>query len=177
MTATRAALLAVLFVTLPPAGVAAQHADPCSLLSASEIQAAFPGATAGVRDSALEQYGIARCSWNYPDGGLLVLLASDGDESAREGAEGLTPTFLDPWRSDASKRVRYEPLPGVGDHAVAVLEREDKTKGFMRDGAILVVQRGRHQVSVLSSDLARRERAAALRVFKDLGKAIAIRLH
>jgi hypothetical protein len=46
----------------------------------------------------------------------------------------------------------------------------------MRDGAILVVQRGKHQVAALSSDLARRERADALRVFTQLGKAIATRL-
>ena len=169
-------LLAGLIASFSMSGASAQDGDPCALLTTAEVQQAFPGAKSGERDRELEKYGILRCSWSYPTG-RLVLLASDEEESAKDGAEGLLSTFVDPLRGDAGTRVRYEPLPGIGDQAVAVLEREDKAKGFTRDGAILVVQRGKRQVAAISSDLSRRDRAEALRVFTELGKAIAKRLH
>jgi hypothetical protein len=175
MKTTTTTPLVVLIASLSTLSVDAQGQDPCALLTMAEVRQAFPEATAGKPDRTLEKYGMQRCSWNHP-AGLLVLIASDEDESAKDGAEGLTPAFVDPLRSDAGRHVRYETLPGVGDQAVAVLEREDKAKGFTQDGAILVVQRGKHQVAVLSNDLARRERAEGLRVFTELGKAIAKRL-
>ena len=157
--------------------VDAQGQGPCALLTLAEVQQAFPGATAGQFDRALEKDGILRCTWKYPTG-TLILVASDEDESAKAGAQGMTLTFLDPLRGNAGSQVRYEVLPGIGNQAeaVAIVEREDKAKGFARDGAILVVQRGKHQVSAMSTDLARRERADALRVLTELGKAIAKRL-
>ena len=176
MKTTTAILLAGLIAWLSPSAARAQGGDPCAMLTMAEIQQAFPAARPGVRDRDLEKSGIVRCSWNHP-GGLLVLLASDEEETAKEGAESMLDTFLDPLRNDARGRVRYEALSGVGDQAVVVLEREDKAKGFMRDGAILVVQRGKYQVVLLSSELGRRERAEGLRVFTELGKAIAKRLH
>ena len=176
MKTTLATLLAGLIASLSTSSVNAQGQDACALLTTAEVRQAFPEAAAGKPDRTLEKYGMVRCSWNYP-AGLLVLIASDEDESAKDGAEGLTPAFLDPLRADAGRHVRYETLPGVGDQAIAVLERADKAKGFTQDGAILVVQRGKHQVAVLSNDLARRERAEALRVFTELGKVIAKRMH
>lgn len=149
--------------------------DPCALLTLPEVQQAFPDAKPGVPDRKLENRGITRCSWSYPTGRLL-LMASEEDESAKDGAQGLTLTFLDPLQNSAGRQVRYESLPGVGDEAVAVVERADKVKGFAQDGAILVVRRGKRQVAAMSSDLARRERADALRVLTQLGKAIAARL-
>jgi hypothetical protein len=176
MKTTITTLLAGLITLLSSPAVDAQGGDPCALLTTASVQQAFPGAAAGTPDRDLEKHGILRCTWKHP-AGTLVLVASDEDETAKDGAEGLTMAFLDPLRDDAGARVRYETLPGVGDQAVVVLEREDKAKGFMRDGAILVVQRGKHQVALLSNDLARRERAEALRVFTELGKAIAKRLN
>jgi hypothetical protein len=153
----------------------AQGEGPCALLTIAEVQRAFPGATPGQPDRKLEKYGMRRCSWSHPNGSL-ILVVSDEDESAKDGASGLTAAFVDPLNLGASRHVRYEALPGVGDEAVAVVERQDKTKGFAQDGAILVVRRGKHQVAVMSTDLARRDRAEALRVFTELGKAIAKRL-
>jgi hypothetical protein len=175
MKTTTATLLMGLIASLSTPAAHAQAEDPCALLTPAEVQQVFAGAKAGRRDRELEKYGMLRCTWDYP-AGVLILVACDEDESAKDGAEGLTPAFLDPLRSDAGSRVRYEVLPSVGAEAVAVVEREDKAKGFMQDGAILVVQRGRHQVAVMSNDLARRERPEALRVFTELGKAIATRL-
>jgi hypothetical protein len=172
------ALLAMLTAFTPIDGMGAPPAqDPCSLLTTAEAQRAFPGAKPGRPERNLENVGIFRCAWNYPSGTLIVLTdAGDAEATTREEAEGMTDTFLDPLRNDARRHVRYEPLPGVGDEAIAIVEREDKAKGFLINGAILVVRRGRRQVTVLSSDLGRRDRAEALRVLSDLGKAIATRL-
>ena len=114
--------------------------------------------------------------WDTPDGLLSIITGEEVNQSPKDEAEGWTLTFLDPLRNDAQRHVRYEVLPGVGDEAVAVVERQDKTKGFAQNGAILVVKRGKQQVSLLSTELARRERADALRIFAELGKAIAKRL-
>ena len=175
MNTTQATLIAGLIAFVSSSSLDAQGQDACALLTTAEVQQAFPGAKPGEVDRQLEKYGMTRCTWKYP-GGTLVIVASDEEESAKDGAEGLTPAFVDPLRGDAGKHVRYETLPGVGDQAVAVVERADKAKGFTQDGAILVVQRGKHQVAALSSDLARRERPDALRVFTELGKAIAKRM-
>ena len=176
MKTTHMATLAGLALLGSAPAITAQTGDPCALLTTGDVQQAFAGAKPGQLDRKLEKDGILRCVWSYPTGQTLVLIASEEDESAKDGAEGLTVTFLDPLRSNAGSQVRYEVLPDVGDEAVAVIEREDKAKGFTRDGAILVVRRGRHHVAALSTDLARRERAEALRVFTELGKAIAKRL-
>lgn len=163
------------FTMASPPIVRAQVKDPCTLLTTAEVQHAFPGATAGRLDRDLEKYGLVRCEWKYSGGSLIIITGADTDP-VKEEAQSMALTFLDPLRSDAPGHVRYEKLPGVGDEAIAAVERADKAKGFMQDGAILVVQRGTRQISMLSSDLARRERADALRVLSDLGKAIAKRL-
>jgi len=139
------------------------------------VQQAFPGATAGRLDRELEKYGLLRCEWKHSGGRLILITGADTDPVKVE-AQSMADTFLDPLRSDAGRHVRYEKLSGVGDEAIAIVEREDKVKGFMQSAAILVVQRGTRQVSMLSSELAHRERADALRVLSDLGKAIAKRL-
>lgn len=154
----------------------AQAHDPCSLLTTAEVQRAFPGTKAGRVDRSQEKSGVVTCTWDYPTG-ILSLVGDDGaEESVKEEARGWTDIFLDPLRPDAGRHVRYELLAGVGDEAIAIVEPEDKSKGFMQNGAILVVRRGKKQVAVMSSTLTRRERAEALQVLTELGKAIATRL-
>jgi hypothetical protein len=179
MKRTATVLLATLTACTPIDSMGAQASNPCSLLTTAEAQRAFPGAKPGrpEGDRDLEKLGFFQCVWSHPSGTLMVLTeAGDAEGAPREEAEGMIDTFVDPLRNDARRHVRYERLPGVGDEAVAIVEREDKTKGFRISGAILVVRRGRRQATVLSSDLGRRDRAEALRVLSDLGKAIAIRL-
>ena len=65
---------------------------------------------------------------------------------------------------------------GVGDAAVAIVERRNEAKGILRDGAILVVRRCKRQVAIMAPALARRDRPEALRIFGELGTAIAGRL-
>lgn len=151
---------------------------PCALLTTAEVERAFPGTKPGRVDRSQEKYGVVSCRWDLP-GGLFSIIASPdnaADQSVRDEAKGWTMTFLDPLRADAARHVRYETLPGVGDEAIAIVEAADEKKGFLQDGAILVVRRGTRQVSALSSTLGRRERAEALAVLTALGKAIASRL-
>jgi hypothetical protein len=150
--------------------------DPCSLLNTAELQQAFPGSSPGRNDHKLESRGILRCEWDHAL--ILVLNADEGlEESPAEEASTWMQGFLDPLRFETVKRnVRFEPVTGVGDQAVAVVERQDQAKGVLRDAAVLVVRRGKRQVTIMAPTLARRERADALRVLGELGKAIARRL-
>ena len=158
--------------------------DPCTLLTVADVQMAFPGAGAGKPDRSQEKQGLLKCVWPYPGdsksaaGSLFVFTSDEVTETPREeAADTWALTFLDPLRNDAAKQVRYETLTGVGDQAVAVVERADKAKGFSINAAILVVRRGRQQAALLAPDLARRERAEALRILGELGKAMAKRLN
>jgi hypothetical protein len=152
--------------------------DPCGVLTTADVQQLFPEAKAGELDRRQEKAGILKCTWQYPAGRLFVYTSDEITETPREEAENTwVLTFLDPLRNDAAQHVRYETLTGVGDQAVAVVEREDKSKGFSQSVAILVVRHGSQQVAVLSDELARRERADALRILGELGKAIARRVH
>jgi hypothetical protein len=161
----------------------AQKLDACALLTAAEMQPAFPGTkpgTAGRRDPSLEKAGIFRCEWTHNTGRVVLVAGADSaDDSPLDEAKTLMAAFVDPTRPDAERHVRFETLPGVGDKAVAILERQDKAKGITDNGLVLVVRRGQRQVALMAmppGDLARRERGDALKVLADLGRAIAKRL-
>jgi hypothetical protein len=151
--------------------------DPCALLTTAEVQQAFPGSKAGRVDRALEKEGIFRCTWDSADGGLILVAGQDAPEDTpKDEAEVLALALVTPARADALRPVRFETLPGVGDAALAIVERRDEAKGILQDGAILVVRRGERQVAVMAPGLARRDRHEALRILGELGKAIARRL-
>ena len=76
----------------------------------------------------------------------------------------------------APRHVRYEALTGIGDGAMAVVERIDKAQGFISDAAYLVVRRGNRQIVLMAPALAWGERADALKVLEELGRAVASRL-
>jgi hypothetical protein len=158
----------------------AQTPDPCALLTAADMQQAFPGTKPGRVIRTLEKEGILSCEWTHAAGRVVLVAGADSaEDTPEEEAKTLMSAFVDPLRPDAERRVRIETLPGVGDKAVAILERQDQAKGITQDGVLLVVRRGKRQVALLGAppgDLSRRERADALRVLSDLGKAIAKRL-
>jgi hypothetical protein len=177
MIALASLITIVGLIAIGPASQTQTIVDPCTLLTIAEVQQAFPGSKAGELDRSQEKDGIVKCVWRGSAGVLFVFTGDEITETPRAEAESTWAlTFLDPLRNDAGKHVRYETLTGVGDQAVAVVEREDKVKGFLQPAAILVVRRGKQQVAILSSDLARRERAEALRILGELGKAIAKRV-
>jgi hypothetical protein len=177
MRVARFAIFGGLTMLASPAPAHAQGAEPCALLTTAEVTQAFPGTKAGRPDRDLEKYGQKVCRWDYPGGELTILISTDGaPEHVREEAEAMADVILDPLRSDGSRHVRYEALPGVGDEALAIVEREDPSKGFKTAAAILVVRRGKRVAALLSTDLARKDRAVAFKVLSDLGKALAKRL-
>lgn len=151
--------------------------DACALLTTAEVQQAFPGSKPGRADRPLESAGIVRCVWDSRDGQLLLVAGEDAaEDTPKDEAETLALGLVNPARADALRPVRFEILPGVGDAAIAVVERRDEAKGILQDGAILVVRRGKRQVAIMATALARRDRSEALRVLGELGRAIARRL-
>jgi hypothetical protein len=158
----------------------AQTPDPCALLTVAELQPAFPGSKPGRTIRTLAKDGILSCEWVHNTGRVVLVAGADSsDDTPIDEAKTLMNAFVDPLRPDAERHVRFETLAGVGDKSVAVLEREDKAKGITQNGLVLVVRRGQRQVALMAvppGDLTRRERADALKVLADLGRAIARRL-
>lgn len=147
------------------------------MLTPAEVQAAIPGAKPGKPDND-PKLGLLRCAWDTPTGTLMLIEGTGPPEDTpRSEAESWMDAFLDPLRDNAGRNVRYESLPGVGEVAVAVVEKADPATGIARGGAVLVVKRGKRQISLLSTDLARRDRGEGLRVLTELGKAIASRMN
>lgn len=158
----------------------AQRPDPCALLTVVELQPAFPGSKQGRTVRTLEKDGILSCEWTYNTGRVALIAGGDGiEDTPLDEAKTMMNAFVDPLRPDAERHVRFETLPGVGDKAVAILERQDRAKGITNNGVLLVVRRGKRQVVLIAvppGDLMRRERAEALKIVADLGRAIARRL-
>jgi hypothetical protein len=149
---------------------------PCALLTVAEVRSVFPEAGPGKLDSTVKKYGVRTCVWNYPTGRFSIIDGGEETISPREEAAGWTAIFVDPLNAAAESHVRYEVLEGVGDEAVAVVEAADKAKGFYQHGALLVVRRGTRQVTLMSTDLARRPRAEALAALRTLGQSVAKRM-
>lgn len=182
-TTTSSAIAAIAFAGVcafaSAAMLDAQGDGLCGLLTNAEVQQWFPGSKPGKLDRDQEKQGLLTCKWDLPSGQLSILgntSNNEAEESPRDEAKGMLDIFLDPLRADAARHVRYEVLTGVGDEAVAVVERQDPAKGFKISAEILVVRRGTRQVCVLSNGLAERERPEALRVLSQMGRAIAGRL-
>lgn len=152
----------------------ATSADPCALLPVTAVRRLYADAQAGVPDLSLARQGIVRCTWKHGVGTLFLITGPDAGDTPADEAESWALTIVDPLRSDAARHVRYEPVSGVGDAAVAVVERRDPGKGFIQDGAYIAVRRGASLVSLLAPDLARGDRAEALRRLRQLGQALVV---
>lgn len=147
--------------------------DPCTALSLADVQKAFPGAKPGVRSTRLEKSGLTECEWK--DGsGQVVLTVQEfyGRDSAMDEARGAGMGF------GAANNVRYEVLPavGLGNEAVALVERKDAKRGIVTSGAMLVLHRGPRTLFVASPRLQERDRPAALKALEELGRVAAKRL-
>ena len=151
--------------------------DPCTLLTDAEARRYFPKAKAGERERTREKYGITACLWDHPAGRLVLQLTLGAKSgSSREEAEGISMGFIDPLKSAARREVRYEKIEGVGSEAVAVVEKADEKRGILSDAAYLYTQRGDVQLMVMAADLARGDRAAALKTLQEIGRVAAGRL-
>ncbi|HEV7576884.1 MAG TPA: hypothetical protein VGO85_12635 [Caldimonas sp.] len=160
-----------------PAAKKLPDGDPCTIVSSADVQKVFPGVKAE-RSKRLEEYGITECGWKGANGDVVLVVQesfNDG-KSAREDALGMAQGFVNPLDPRALKNVRVEAFPALGVDAAAFVETVDKGRGIVGDGALMELRKDRHNISLGSADLARRDRAAALKAFEDLGRVAAKRL-
>jgi hypothetical protein len=162
-------------VQTPPA-----RDDACGLLSLAEIRGVLPDAARAERNDNLASQGINACSW-YGKGKAPVLdvsiwEAADAEDTPMENARTLAMGVADPTRPDTQAGVRLEKITGVGEEAVALVEKSDESRGIISTAALITFSKHGRIVTVASSDIAVRERAAALKDLATLGKAVAARL-
>lgn len=143
-----------------------------------DVQRIFPGAKNGERSKRLEEYGTTECGWKDGSGQIMLVVQEsyNSGASAKEDALGMAQGFTDPVKGgQALKNVRIETFPALGDVA-AFIETSDPKRGILGDGALMELRKGRHNISIGSSELPRRDRAAALKAFEDLGRIAVKRL-
>jgi hypothetical protein len=160
-----------------PAAKAIPAGNPCDILPASDVQRAFPGVKAGERSNRLEEYGITECAWKGPSGQVvLAVQESSSKGTVKEDAMGMAQGFTDPFKQESLKNVRFESFSDVGTPAMGFVEKADPKRGILGDGAMLIMRNGEHTISLGSSELAQRDRGAALKTLGDLGKVASKRL-
>ncbi len=152
--------------------------DPCTVVPLSDVQKAFPGAKAGVRDTRNEKYGITECIWK--DAGGVVLFGVQefyGSDSAMDETKGIGQAMVAGNMANA-RNVRYETLTGVGlgNDAVAFIEATDAKRGIVDGNAMLTLHRGQRTLWLTAPPLTTRDRAAALKTFEILGRIAIKRL-
>lgn len=160
-----------------PAAKRVPSGDPCAILSLADVRAVFPGAKAGERSRRLEQYGVTECAWKGADGAVLLgVQESYSAGTVKADAEGMAQGFIDPLQRQARANIRYETFTTLGVPAVAFVETADPKRFILSDGAMLALRQGDHTVSLMSSELPRRDRALAIKSLEALGKVAAKRL-
>lgn len=160
-----------------PAAERVPTGDPCTIVSISDVQKVFPGTKVAERSRRLEQYGITECAWKSADGRIVLgVQESYSSGTAKNDAEGMAIGFIDPLKAQAGRNVRYETFTTLGVQATAFVETADPQRFILGDGAMLALRQGDHTVSLLSGELPRRDRAAALKALEDMGKVAAKRL-
>jgi hypothetical protein len=179
----RRLLMVVMIAAAGHGGYAAAQAlklpagDPCSVLSLSDVQKVFPGAKGGERNRRLEQYGTTECAWKGADGRVvLAVQESHSSGTAKDDVQGMAMGFTDPLKPKSRANVRYETFANLGSGAAAFVEQADPSRGILSDGALLSIRQGEHAVWLMSSELPRRDRAAALKALEELGKAASKRV-
>lgn len=161
------------------AGAAAQAASSesvCRLLTDADARKVFPDAKPGQPDLRNQKYGIVYCRWEYGTGTFYIRLDNEEPAEIESEAEGLVQGFLDPVHAASKGAVRYQAIAGVGDAAIAAVETADKSKGVLSDFGLLFVHSAKRQLVLFSSDLAKRDRAEALKALEALGKTAVGRL-
>ncbi len=160
-----------------PAAERVPTGDPCTVVSMSDVQKVFPGVKVAERSRRLEQYGITECAWKTANGGIVLgVQESYSSGTAKEDAEGMALGFIDPLKAQAGRNVRYETFTTLGVQATAFVETADPKRFILGDAAMLALRQGDHTVSLMSAELPRRDRAAALKALEDMGKVAAKRL-
>jgi hypothetical protein len=150
--------------------------DPCMVVSLAEVKKAFPDAKVDARDRHLQEYGSTQGAWSDSRGqAVFGVQESSGCNSAMEKAQGQATAFLDLLMSSSKSKVRYEKLSGIAPEALAFVESGDRKRGILEDGSLLVLRKGQQTLVLMSPELPERDRAAALKVYEDLGRSAAKR--
>lgn len=156
--------------------VAASAGDPCKLLDLASIRRVLPGASDGVRDHRADDRGIASCEWQSPNGRLVVQTATGAPVATKKLVDMVVTGNLDPFLRGPDP-IRYEPLAGIGDQAVAVVEGVDAERGIVGSIAAAGVQRGDRKMLLMSSlESAPEYRQTTLESLRELAAAAAKRL-
>lgn len=151
--------------------------DPCNLLTDAEVRQVFSGAASGKRDHSVDKYGILSCVWEAPIDRLIVQAFDAKPDTLAGELRSRVQGFVDPMMAGAADRIRYETIAGVGDQAIAVVEKADPEHGILADMAQLVTRRGERGVILFTgASLANGDRASALSELEKLGRSAVKRL-
>lgn len=152
--------------------------DPCTVVSLSDVQKAFPGAKPGERESRKEKYGITECAWKDGSGAVVFGVQEFyGRDTAMVETQSFAMAMTGGNLVNA-RNVRYEILTGVGlgNEAVAFVESIDAKRGIVSEGAMLTLHRGERTLWLTSPALPARDRAGALKTLENLGRIAVKRL-
>lgn len=155
---------------------AVHESDPCKLLDLASIRRALPGAGDGVRDHRADDIGLASCVWQSPKGRIVLQTGTGAPQEPKELVGLVVTGNLDP-RPGRQDPIRYESLPGIGDHAVAVVEEINAEKGILGSIAAAGVQKGDRKLTLMTSlPSAPEHRQATLDALRQLVSAASGRL-
>jgi hypothetical protein len=152
--------------------------DPCTVVSLSDVQKAFPGAKPGERETRKEKYGITECAWKDGSGAVVFGVQEFyGRDTAMVETQSFAIAMVGGNMVNA-RNVRYEILTsvGLGNEAVAFVEAIDAKRGIVSEGAMLTLHRGDRTLWLTSPTLPARDRATALKTFENLGRVAVKRL-
>ncbi len=153
--------------------------DPCTIVSAADVKRVFPQSVGPTRSRRLEAYGITECAWKGAKGEVLLAVQEshgDSDTTAADEAAGMGTGFLDPLKPAMRKNLRVERFGGIGVDNAGFVERTDPARGLLSNGAFIALVSGRHVVTLVSGELAVRDRGQALKQLEALGAAASARV-
>ena len=158
----------------------ADPGDACALLSLAEVRRVLPEASRTERNDNLTEHGIKGCGWygkgKAPFIEVSVWQVSGEDDTPWENANTLAMGVADPTRPGAQAAVRLEKIAGVGEDAVAIVEKADDQRGILTTTALLTLRKNGRIATIVSGFLDAGDRARALEQLASLGKAAAGRL-
>lgn len=149
--------------------------DPCALITDGDVRQQFAGAASGKRDSRLDKYGIATCTWSSTANTFIVQLFK-AKGSAEDELRSRMSGNIDPLKPGAGAQVRYETIGGVGDEAMLAVEKASAPDGILADSAVLVARRGERMAVLFTSALIENERAPTAKALEALALGAARRL-
>lgn len=149
--------------------------NACDLITDAEIRRVFPSAESGKRNTESLEYGLDRCAWKVSNGQIGVEVSKVEAVDFESDLRGELQAAVDPRVDGALQRIQFHAVEGIGDHAIAVLEKADAHNGLYTDIALLAIQRGQ-RMAVLTVPGTLSEAPTTLDSLKELGGKLAPRL-